>query len=229
MTDREAFEAAWKEYNTPEAFSEFGRELAYWGWQAALASERAKQAEPDRVSEYLSAQAAFDRGYKAGREDERAKQAEPVAWRDALEDCHGALVYIRSVHGDLYGVGWDRCMDKAAKALSAPPAVQAVWTQEQIDAINAKVPELLAKMRPAPMADAAPPADDELMRARSLNAELNNARAAVADQRDEAVRLLRESQRCLKEAKRRWTPTTTNSDADACIEANDAYLARSKK
>ena len=47
---------------------------------------------------------------------------EPVAWRDALEDCHGALVYIRSVHGDLYGVGWDRCMDKAAKVLAAPPA-----------------------------------------------------------------------------------------------------------
>lgn len=49
-------------------------------------------------------------------------QEPPVAWRDALEDCHGALVYIRSVHGDLYGVGWDRCMDKAAKILAAPPA-----------------------------------------------------------------------------------------------------------
>lgn len=46
---------------------------------------------------------------------------------------------------------------------------------------------------------------------------------------DEAVRLLREAQRCLKAAKRRWAPTTTNSDADACIEANDAYLARVRK
>lgn len=36
---------------------------------------------------------------------------------DALKDCVSGLNYIKSVHGELYGVGWDRMFDKAKQAL----------------------------------------------------------------------------------------------------------------
>jgi hypothetical protein len=63
---------------------------------------------------------------------------------------------------------------------AAYPAEQAVWTQEQIDAINAKVPELMAKMRPAPMA--APPADDEAVKIlRSIRARCNEFERMAID------------------------------------------------
>ncbi len=39
--------------------------------------------------------------------------------RDALDDCVGALLYIRQHHGELYGVAFDRALDKAHKALAA--------------------------------------------------------------------------------------------------------------
>ena len=38
---------------------------------------------------------------------------------EALEDMLGGWRYIRQVHGDLYGVGWDRAEDKATAALAA--------------------------------------------------------------------------------------------------------------
>ena len=38
---------------------------------------------------------------------------------------------------------------------------------------------------------------------------------------------LRESQRCLEEAKRKWATGTTNSDADVAIAKNDKLLADS--
>lgn len=54
----------------------------------------------------------------------------------------------------------------------------------------------------------------------------------MAKERDAAIAraknlagLLRESNRCLKEAKHKWAPTTTNSDADVAIARNDAALA----
>lgn len=37
---------------------------------------------------------------------------------DALEDCRAGLQYVRDHHGDLYGVGFDRCFEKADAALS---------------------------------------------------------------------------------------------------------------
>lgn len=47
--------------------------------------------------------------------------AEPAAdMREALRDMLAGWKYIRSTHGDLYGVGWDRAQDKAEKALALP-------------------------------------------------------------------------------------------------------------
>lgn len=37
---------------------------------------------------------------------------------EALRDMLDGWKYIRSVHGDLYGVGWDRAQDKAVAALA---------------------------------------------------------------------------------------------------------------
>lgn len=37
--------------------------------------------------------------------------------REALRDMLSGWKYIRSVHGDLYGVGWDRAQSKAETAL----------------------------------------------------------------------------------------------------------------
>jgi hypothetical protein len=113
------------------------------------------------LDEYLR---AGHEAYKLGRETERVSKArraivaafhasqpaqEPEAWRDALEDCHGALVYIRSVHGDLYGVGWDRCMDKAVKALAAPPADdEAVRLLRELrELVESECPSMLAYER----------------------------------------------------------------------------------
>lgn len=35
----------------------------------------------------------------------------------ALEDMYSGWLYIRKMHGDLYGVGWDRAQEKAEAAL----------------------------------------------------------------------------------------------------------------
>ena len=35
----------------------------------------------------------------------------------ALEDMYSGWLYIRKMHGDLYGVGWDRSQEKAEAAL----------------------------------------------------------------------------------------------------------------
>jgi len=51
-------------------------------------------------------------------------QAEPVnaEMREALRDMLSGWVYIRQMHGDLYGVGWDRAQGKAEAALSRAEA-----------------------------------------------------------------------------------------------------------
>jgi hypothetical protein len=41
---------------------------------------------------------------------------------DALHDMHTGWRYIRRMHGDLPGVGWDRCEQSARAALSQPEA-----------------------------------------------------------------------------------------------------------
>lgn len=40
--------------------------------------------------------------------------------REALRDMLNGWQYIRSFHGDLYGVGWDRAQDKAVAAMALP-------------------------------------------------------------------------------------------------------------
>jgi hypothetical protein len=47
-----------------------------------------------------------------------AANAEVEALRAALTDMYAGWKYIRSFHGDLYGVGWDRCDEKARAALT---------------------------------------------------------------------------------------------------------------
>lgn len=42
---------------------------------------------------------------------------------DALRDLHGGWKYIRSFHGDLYGVGWDRAQDKVEDAIAGVEAL----------------------------------------------------------------------------------------------------------
>jgi len=49
--------------------------------------------------------------------------------RDALTDILGGWKYIRSFHGDLYGVGWDRAQGKAEKALEALDALSSPASQ----------------------------------------------------------------------------------------------------
>lgn len=53
---------------------------------------------------------------------EAAREADREAMRmalEALEDMNNGWKYIRSMHGDLYGVGWDRAQDKADAAIKA--------------------------------------------------------------------------------------------------------------
>jgi hypothetical protein len=49
-------------------------------------------------------------------------RAEVEALRAALTDMYAGWKYIRSFHGDLYGVGWDRCDEKARAALTKEKA-----------------------------------------------------------------------------------------------------------
>ena len=46
-------------------------------------------------------------------------EAEVKTLREALIDMRSGWKYIREMHGDLYGVGWDRAQDKADAALAA--------------------------------------------------------------------------------------------------------------
>jgi hypothetical protein len=47
----------------------------------------------------------------------RALERERDEAREALTDMLSGWKYIRQVHGDLYGVGWDRAQTKAEKVL----------------------------------------------------------------------------------------------------------------
>lgn len=67
------------------------------------------------------------------------------------------------------------------------------------------------------------PDDDHPIEAMNWADHLNVV-AHIEAERDTLQALLEESQRCLKEAKRLWAPTTTNSDADVAIARNDAHL-----
>lgn len=58
-------------------------------------------------------------GYAEGRADER-EEAKPLIdeLREALRDMLSGWIYIRQMHGDLYGVGWDRAQGKAEAAMA---------------------------------------------------------------------------------------------------------------
>jgi len=42
---------------------------------------------------------------------------------EALKDIYSGWQYIRVVHGDLYGVGWDRCDKSSRQAIAAHDAM----------------------------------------------------------------------------------------------------------
>ena len=64
-------------------------------------------AQPSSLLQYETVNANFAR--KLERERDEA--------REALTDMFSGWKYIRQVHGDLYGVGWDRAQTKAEKVL----------------------------------------------------------------------------------------------------------------
>ena len=64
-------------------------------------------AQPSSLLQYETVNAKFAR--KLERERDEA--------REALTDMLSGWKYIRQVHGDLYGVGWDRAQTKAEKVL----------------------------------------------------------------------------------------------------------------
>ena len=51
------------------------------------------------------------------REVMKRQEDEIARLRSALTDMHSGWLYIREHHGDLYGVGWDRCQAAAEAAL----------------------------------------------------------------------------------------------------------------
>jgi hypothetical protein len=51
--------------------------------------------------------------HEAANEIERLR-ADAEQWKDLATDAVSGLAYIREVHGDLYGVGWDRVFTKKA-------------------------------------------------------------------------------------------------------------------
>lgn len=67
---------------------------------------------------------AADQGAREGGDREALRQLVAQV-QDALTDILSGWRYIRSFHGELYGVGWDRADDKAAKALEALAIVMA--------------------------------------------------------------------------------------------------------
>lgn len=59
-------------------------------------------------------------GHPLAQEELTRLRAENGLLREALRDMYAGWKYIRSFHGDLYGVGWDRCDEKARAALKEP-------------------------------------------------------------------------------------------------------------
>lgn len=67
-----------------------------------------------------------------------------TSMRAALSDMLAGWRYIRSMHGDLYGVGWDRAQEKAEKALGLEPGERIPQEWVARDAANADVLRLRA-------------------------------------------------------------------------------------
>ena len=91
---------------------------AHWGTVAAVGVDPSLPHwdGPQRANARLIAEAgtvAHETGLTPRQLVERVKELE-----EALRDMHNGWRYIRASHGDLYGVGWDRCEEKASAALS---------------------------------------------------------------------------------------------------------------
>lgn len=71
--------------------------------------------ETRKASQYARAAAELRRQHSRIEADEALM---PILL-DALEDITNGWKYIRRMHGDLYGVGWDRAQDKADAAITA--------------------------------------------------------------------------------------------------------------
>jgi hypothetical protein len=56
-------------------------------------------------------------GHGDAESDARLISAAPELL-DALRDMLSGWMYIREIHGDLYGVGWDRSQEKALAAIA---------------------------------------------------------------------------------------------------------------
>jgi uncharacterized coiled-coil DUF342 family protein len=82
------------------------RELERERDELAVVCERYKQ-ERDHAETELSKMIDFSKGALGERNEAR----------EALQDMLSGWHYIRKVHGDLYGVGWDRAQTKAEKVL----------------------------------------------------------------------------------------------------------------
>lgn len=84
--------------------------------RTALVGDGCAVCNPSLAQEYAF-MAASDRAAEAVAERDKYK-ALAGELAKALRDMHGGWKYIRDVHGDLYGVGWDRCDESAAAALA---------------------------------------------------------------------------------------------------------------
>lgn len=89
-----------------------------WGWWECSCGARAEDVRTgyDATGWQDAAIAAWNRRCPPAEVD--ALRAEVARLREALTDMLSGWRYIRQNHGDLYGVGWDRCEDAARAALA---------------------------------------------------------------------------------------------------------------
>jgi regulator of replication initiation timing len=73
-----------------------------------------------RCEELVSLLKNMDRHKELHEENEQLR-IENIALREALKDMYSGWKYIRQVHGELYGVGWNRVQEKAEAALANTP------------------------------------------------------------------------------------------------------------
>jgi hypothetical protein len=98
--------------DTPETDAELypmnGVDIVWPEFARGLERER-DEARELLASEKITRDHVIKRGIEMQKERDEA--------REALQDMLSGWHYIRKVHGDLYGVGWDRAQAKAEKAL----------------------------------------------------------------------------------------------------------------
>lgn len=103
------------------------------GYAMSLPLETILQVQDDnRQTWKRDSELAWD-GETANSWKARAQAAEQrlKAVTEALADMRAGWRYIRAIHGDLYGVGWDRCEASATAALAAAQAPAGENSDEQ--------------------------------------------------------------------------------------------------